>query len=99
MFKETTAQSMRRKELLMELKIFTIRDSKGEIYHPPFYTKTHGEAERTFRELAKDPNSMIAKYPEDYDMYFLGIYDNSEGKIAAHETPQHVIKAVNLITA
>lgn len=83
----------------MELKIFTIRDSKGEIFHPPFYCKTHGEAERTFRELAKDPNSLISKYPEDYDMYALGTYDNNTGKIAAIDTPQHVVKAVNLHNA
>ena len=45
----------------MELKVFSIRDSKGEIYLQPFFNKSHGEAERNFRELVKDEKSMVTK--------------------------------------
>lgn len=79
----------------MELKMFSIRDAKGEIYNPPFYQKTHGEAERNFRELVKDAQSMISKYPEDYDLYFLGTYDDQTGTVKS-DVPKHVIKAVDL---
>lgn len=80
----------------MEHKMFTIRDTKGEIFHKPFFNNSHGEAERNFRELTKDEKSMISKYPEDYDLYFLGTYDDSTGKMTSLETPQHIVKAVNL---
>jgi len=78
----------------MQLKMFTIRDSKGEVFHPPFFNHTHGEAERNFHELTKDEKSMIAKYPEDYDLYYLGTYDNQTGKITSLETPEHMVKAI-----
>lgn len=83
----------------MELKVFTVRDSKAEIYSPPFYSKTHGEAERNFRELANDQKSMVSKYPQDFDLYFLGTYDDSVGKMDILDTPQHVVKAANLSNA
>nr|AVQ10164.1 nonstructural protein [Gokushovirinae environmental samples] len=79
----------------MRLKIFTIRDSKGETYNTPFFQKTHGEAERNFRELVKDEKSMVAKYPDDFDLYYLGEYDDTNGNIISLETPQHMVKAVN----
>lgn len=82
----------------MELKAFSIRDAKAEIFNPPFFTKTHGEAERTFTELVRDEKTMVGKYPDDYDLYFIGSYDDQTGKIKALDTPQHLIKAVQIST-
>jgi len=80
----------------MVLKIYSIRDSKAEIYHPPFYQQTHGEAERSFSKLDNDSKSMISDHPTDYDLYYLGEYDDQKGKIKSLDTPQHIIKAVEL---
>jgi len=82
----------------MELKAFSIRDQKAEIFNTPFFQKTHGEAERSFRELVHDPKSMVSKYPDDYDLYYLGTYNDLTGLISPLETPQHVIKAVMVKT-
>jgi len=79
----------------MQLKIFSIRDSKGEVFNTPFFQKTHGEAERTFRELVNDPQSMLFKYPDDFDLYFVGEYDNQKGVVKPLDTPQHILKAIN----
>lgn len=80
----------------MVLKVYSIRDSKAEAYNPPFFKHSHGEAERDFATLANDEKSMVAQYPEDFDLYFLGEYDNISGKISVLDTPQHMIKAVQL---
>jgi len=81
----------------MELKIYSVRDAKGEIFNTPFYKKTHGEAERSFKELTKDDKSYVSKYPEDYDLYYIGEYDQRTGQFIPQDTPQHIVKAVNLI--
>lgn len=78
----------------MELKMYSVRDSKSEIFNQPWFQKTHGEAERSFTELVNDDKSMISKYPEDYDLYFLGIYNNDSGLVKPLDTPQHMLKAV-----
>ncbi|AZL83006.1 nonstructural protein [Apis mellifera associated microvirus 22] len=80
----------------MRLKMFSIRDSKTEVFNNPFFQKTHGEAERSFKQLSEDPKSTVSQFPEDYDLYFLGEYDDNTGKMDTLDTPQHVTKAVNL---
>ena len=77
--------------------MFSIHDSKGEIFNPPFFKSTHGEAERDFQTASQDDQSMISKYPEDFDLYYLGEYDDQTGKFKALPTPQHIIKAVNVL--
>lgn len=80
----------------MTLKAYSIRDAKAEIYNSPFYAKTHGEAERMFKSSTNDPQSMICKYPEDYDLYHVATFDDNSGIFTALSTPQHIVKAVNL---
>lgn len=80
----------------MQLKVFAIRDTKSEMYGQPFFQHSAGEAERSFKTLVNDEKSLQNKYPEDYDLYELGTYDDTVGKIIGHDTPHHVVKAVQL---
>jgi hypothetical protein len=77
-------------------KVYAIRDSKAECYNQPFFQKTHGEAERNFQMLVRDDKSTVSKYPDDYDLYYLGDYDDNKGLIKPLDTPQHIVKAVSL---
>lgn len=81
----------------MKLKAFSIRDSKAEVFNTPFFQKTHGEAERSFKSLLNDQQSMIAKYPDDYDLYYIGEYDDQAGTFSVLDTPQHIVKAVQML--
>lgn len=80
----------------MNLKMYSIRDSKGEVYNTPFFQKTHGEAERSFRQLASDEKSLVWKYPDDFDLYFIGEWCDQTGVLTPLQTPQHILKAVQL---
>lgn len=77
----------------MRLKAYAIRDSKAGFYGKPFFSHTHGEAERSFRQLAKDPASQLSSFPDDFDLFHLGEYDDSTGLFQALGTPEHIIKA------
>lgn len=79
------------------MKIFTIRDSKSDIYNSPFYARTHGEAERHFVTLCNDPESMVYKFKDDFDLYCLGDWDEINGVIETKETPEHLLKAINVV--
>lgn len=81
----------------MQLKIYSIRDSKGEVYNTPFFQKTHGEAERNFRQLVSDEKSLVSKYPLDFNLYYLGDYDDQTGKIEPLKAPQHIMEAAAAI--
>lgn len=91
--KRKPAQSMRQKEENMELKVYGIRDSKGGMFKPTFTQHSHGEAERTFKMMADNPESMVHKYPEDFDLYYFGKFDDQTGKHDLLDTPEHMIKA------
>lgn len=80
----------------MTHKIFTIRDTKAEMYNTPFFQKSVGEAERNFKTLVNDSKSTVSQYPEDFDLYYIGDYDDLTGKINELPAPSHVAKAVQL---
>lgn len=83
----------------MTQKIYSIRDQKAEYFTQPFFKKTHGEAERDFTMLVNDEKSQINKFPEDFDLYYIGDYDDQTGKMSPLDTPQHIVKAVQAKTA
>lgn len=78
-------------------KIYSIRDAKSEVYNLPFYKTTHGEAERDFQTMANDEKTTINAYPEDFDLFYLGEYDDNLGGFKPLKTPQHVAKALHCI--
>lgn len=78
----------------MQLKIYSIRDAKAGIFNKPFYAITHADAERSFTKLSNDKQSMVGEFPEDFDLYYVGIYDDNTGKIEPLDTPQHISKAI-----
>jgi hypothetical protein len=82
----------------MILHAYVIRDSKAQIYNTPFFKHTHGEAERDFTSLVNDSNTNnnVNKYPEDFDLYHVGRYDDQTGKFEALPTPEHIVKAVSV---
>lgn len=81
----------------MILKAFSIRDQKAEIFHPPFYHKTHGEAERSFRTAVMDEKTQLNKYPEDFVLYSVGEYDDNTGVFKSKDTPEPVLRADSCI--
>lgn len=80
----------------MQLRVYSIRDAKTETFSNPFYNHTHGEAERNFKTAINDDKTKLGQYPEDFDLYYLGKYDDNEGKFDMLESPEHLVKAVQL---
>lgn len=67
------------------------------MFNVPFYGITHAEAERSFRTAVNDPQTSLNKFPEDFDLWYLGTYCTNTGRIDALETPVHMIKAIHCI--
>jgi len=87
---------LKQKETLMLRRIYSIRDSKAELYSQPMFAHTHGEAERNFTELVNDEKSKLFQFSEDFDLYHIGDLDDSTGKINSPDTPQHIAKAAHI---
>lgn len=78
----------------MKQKAFSVRDSKAEIYHLPFFSNTTADAERSFRATVNNPQTTIHQFPEDFDLWMIGEYDQSVGMLIPLQTPVHMLKAV-----
>lgn len=80
-------------------KIFTIYDSKAEVYGPPFFYQRTGEAIRAFEDLCIDPKTKLNQHSEDFTLFEIGMYDETNGQITSLKTPHPILKAIEAISA
>ena len=66
-------------------KIFCIKDEKSGQHYDPFTMGNTIDAQRTFMQAMKAEKSMIAQYPEDFNLYLVGEYDEMTGLITAQK--------------
>lgn len=71
----------------MQLKIYTIYDSKAEFYSKPFYATARGAALRSFTDACNDKNIDFGRYPADYTLFEIGTWDDSTASIVMHKAP------------
>lgn len=69
----------------MTLRIFSIFDSKAEVFSAPFFMATAGEAIRAFKDLVNDSQSTVSRHPGDYRLMCLGTFDNHSGLISTEQ--------------
>lgn len=77
----------------MTLKMFSIRDLKAGAFMAPYCKPSLGEGEREFMTLVRDERSSLNKYPEDFQLFYIGDYNDSDAKVVLLNTPQHMIDA------
>ena len=64
--------------------LVSLKDTKSGIFTPPIPFRSTDEARRAYKEaILKDP--MLSKYPEDFDLYHVGDWDNETGEIKSYE--------------
>lgn len=79
----------------MTMKLFAVRDVKADAFGAPMSIATEGLARRSFLEACHNPQSELAKYPTDYQLYQLGEYDPNSGLLSAcTPTPKYIMSAV-----
>lgn len=68
----------------MLLKMFSLYDSKAEAYNKPFYAVTTGAALREFEDAVRNGESMMNKYPHDFTLFEIGVFDDETAEIVIH---------------
>lgn len=62
----------------MKLQICAVYDTKAKIYEAPFFVPHVAIATRGFMELCKKADSPVGKYPEDFELHKLGVFENEK---------------------
>lgn len=68
-------------------KVYAILDTKAGFFGTPFFAVNDSVASRQFVTLGNDINSMVNKYPDDYQLYSLGEYDDNSGSVIGYDKP------------
>jgi len=79
----------------MQIKIYAIRDNRTESFNIPTFAKSDSEMVRMIQISIMDGESMLAKFPKDYDLYFMGTYDNETGTMET-TPPQHIMSLLQI---
>lgn len=82
----------------MKLKVFAIHDSKAEAYLQPFFMANKGTAIRAITDILQQKDHQFTKYPEDFTLFELGEYDDSNGHMLPYPTPIALCKAIELVS-
>lgn len=65
----------------MRLLVFSVRDSKMELFQRPFFAETKGAALRAFRDACQESGHEFNKHSEDYTLYHVGMFDMEKGEL------------------
>ncbi len=65
----------------MKLKMFSMYDMKAEAFITPFFLHNENMAKRAIYDASSMDTHMFSKHPEDYALYHLGEFDDSNGMV------------------
>lgn len=83
---------------MAKLSAFSIRDEKALVFGPPFYNVNRGVAMRQVAEAVKgDASSTMAKYPDDFTLFHVGFWDDTQGVFESSPIPERVCSVSELI--
>lgn len=81
------------------MNLYTLRDKQSNTVAPPFAAPTDGIACRYVAESMKDRDSMPAKYPGDFQLWYVGEYLEDSGVLIAANPIRQVVEVKTLAEA
>lgn len=59
--------------------IYSVYDRVSKSFEAPFIAVSHDCAKRTLVDVIFSRDSLLQRHPEDYDLYYLGLFDKQRG--------------------
>lgn len=59
----------------MHIRVYSVYDKAAGAYLNPFCVHTDGLAIRYFEELVNDPEHVFGRHPDQFTLFFIGVYD------------------------
>jgi len=74
--------------------IVSVKDSAAEAFGRPMYLQSLGVAIRSFTDEVnrEDKDNQLFNHPDDFDLYELGVFDDSLGRYELRENPTVVVR-------
>lgn len=81
----------------MNLSMYTIYDRKMKEYGKPFFAHSRGEALRSWQQAANDAQMPFAQFPDDYQLYCVGVFDCETAHYHEHVQPDYLGAAADYV--
>lgn len=65
----------------MKVQMFTIYDKKMQVHQHPFMSGNRAVMMRTVTDGLARNDSMMSRFPVDYEIYLVGEFDDATGKV------------------
>jgi len=74
--------------------IVSVRDTAAEAFGRPMYLQSLGVAIRSFTDEVnrEDKDNQLFNHPDDFDLYELGVFDDSIGKYELRDNPSVIVR-------
>ena len=85
----------------MELLVCAVRDGAVGAFMRPFYLASEGQAIRSFQDEVNrdDKDNMMFHHPEDFELFMLGHFDDTDGSFDLLKSPKSLALARQLKVA
>jgi len=77
--------------------VYSVRDSKSESFALPFFQVNKAVALRSFAGAVNNPQTGMGQHPNDYALFELGTWDDTTGRMEAHDQPIHLGNAFEFV--
>ena len=67
----------------MILKVFSVFDSKLQVFNTPFFSRSAADASRSFSDLVRDSRTTVGQHSDDFFLYEIGQYSDETGELVA----------------
>ncbi|UDN67868.1 nonstructural protein [robinz microvirus RP_160] len=71
----------------MIYRCYSVKDLKAAAFAPPFFLGRDEVAVRTFRDALEDKSHPMSAHPEDYELFYLGEFDDERGSLTGASAP------------
>lgn len=83
----------------MKINMYALFDSAAKAYISPFFLAEDGQALRTFSDnVNSDHENNISRHPDQFTLFKLGTYDDSNAKIETLDAPLSLANGLELVT-
>jgi hypothetical protein len=74
--------------------IVSVKDSAAEAFGRPMYLQSLGVAIRSFTDEVnrEDKDNQLFNHPDDFDLYELGLFDDSIGRYELRDNPIVIVR-------
>ncbi len=76
----------------MKLVLCSVKDRASDAFGRPMFVPSIGVAIRSFSDEVNrsDTDNQLFNHPDDFDLFDLGTFDDSNGSFNLHETPVQI---------